>query len=444
MGVMMQAFYWDCPQQENLVGTWWDHVRAQVPRLCGAGITALWLPPVHKAGNVEGMSMGYDPYDYFDLGEFNQKGGVSTLFGTRDQLEALIKSIHGNAMQVYADMVINHNNGADATELSDVDNVARWTEFKPLSGKFHRNKEHFHPSLYERWDNEVFAGMPDLCHRHPYVYENLMKLVQWLVQDIGFDGFRFDFVKGYGSWVVKSIMEYRYQRNGKCIEPYGVAECWDNIRVISDWLKDVNAWSDSPVDAFDFPLRWQLKALCDSYGYDLRNLSRQELLFRSKPESAVTFVDNHDFRGGNTPEIVNDKLLAYAFILTHEGYPCIYWKDYYIYSLALSGSRNGIDALLEVHEQYANGQTLIRYSEADLYVMERSGSEGKSGLVFVLNNSDIWRGAEVCTTRASSKWTSIAWWSAHDLRQPEDKRSDAGGRVALYAPPRGFAVYVVN
>ena len=27
--------------------------------------------------------------------------------------------------------------------------------------------------------------------------------------------------------------------------------------------------------------------------------------------------------------IVNDKLLAYSFIMVHEGYPSIFWFDYY-------------------------------------------------------------------------------------------------------------------
>ena len=26
--------------------------------------------------------------------------------------------------------------------------------------------------------------------------------------------------------------------------------------------------------------------------------------------------------------VTNDKLLAYSYILTHEGYPCVFWKDY--------------------------------------------------------------------------------------------------------------------
>lgn len=34
-----------------------------------------------------------------------------------------------------------------------------------------------------------------------------------------------------------------------------------------------------------------------------------------------------DFGGDDNPGIVNDKMLAYAFILTHEGYPCVFWQE---------------------------------------------------------------------------------------------------------------------
>lgn len=117
MGVMLQAFYWDCPRAEGKEFKWWDHVRAQIPALAQAGFTSLWLPPAHKAANLGGPSMGYDPYDYYDLGEFDQKGGVPTWFGTEQELLALIETAHQHGMTVLADMVINHNSGADATEL---------------------------------------------------------------------------------------------------------------------------------------------------------------------------------------------------------------------------------------------------------------------------------------------------------------------------------------
>ena len=64
MGVMMQAFYWDCPREDRKEFQWWNTIREQVPSLAKVGFTALWLPPVHKPGNLAGPSMGYDPYDY--------------------------------------------------------------------------------------------------------------------------------------------------------------------------------------------------------------------------------------------------------------------------------------------------------------------------------------------------------------------------------------------
>ncbi len=78
MGVMMQAFHWDCPREDKKEFQWWNYVHAEIPALAKAGFTSLWLPPIHKAANLSGPSMGYDPYDYYDLGEFDQKGSIPT------------------------------------------------------------------------------------------------------------------------------------------------------------------------------------------------------------------------------------------------------------------------------------------------------------------------------------------------------------------------------
>jgi alpha-amylase len=114
MGVMLQAFYWDCPALESCEHKWWIEIKKRIPALQKVGFTALWLPPVSKAAWWK--SMGYDPYDYYDLGEFNQKGEVPTWFGTRDELEDLVKAVHDHGMQVYADLVFNHNSGGDEQE----------------------------------------------------------------------------------------------------------------------------------------------------------------------------------------------------------------------------------------------------------------------------------------------------------------------------------------
>lgn len=290
----------------------------------------------------------------------------------------------------------------------------------------------------------TFGDMPDLSHRNPYVYTELLKLACWLIEEVGFDGFRYDFVKGYGASTIQAYQEYQYVRGGQPIQPYGVAEFWDNARAIEGWVDIANFSNDNPVDAFDFPLREMLKALCDQYGFSLRNLATWETVLQKQPQTTVTFVENHDLRDEGRP-IINDKLLAYSYILTHEGYPCVFWKDYFNYNLALRDTPNGIDALVGAHEKYAGGATQILYLDDNLYIMQRMGYADKPGLIYVLNNrGDDWRGAWVTTQETNVSFRPVAWWSKNDLARPIGQSTSRDGRGQFFAPPRGFAVYVLK
>ncbi|MFZ5904876.1 MAG: alpha-amylase family glycosyl hydrolase [Chloroflexota bacterium] len=444
MGVMMQAFHWDCPREDKKEFQWWNYVREKVPALAAVGFTSLWLPPVHKAGNIFGPSMGYDPYDYYDLGEFDQKGGVPTWFGTRAELGQLIETAHSHGLSLIADMVINHNNGADVQEVNPITGQSRWTRFDPKSGKFPRNWESFHPNMYESWDEMTFGDMPDLSHRNPAVYAEILKLARWLVEEVGFDGFRYDFVKGFSAIVITAIQEYRYMRGGRYFKPYGVAEFWDSATNTLNWVNLANFSNSNPVDAFDFPLREMLKSLCDQYGFSLETFASWETVLKKQPQTTVTFVENHDLRDEGRP-IINDKLLAYSYILTHEGYPCVFWKDYYNFGLALEGTPNGIAALVRAHETYAGGAAETIYLDRDLYLMQRTGFGDQRGLVYVLNNrGDRWDGARVHTRWPNAEFFPVAWWSKTDMNQPQNQRTDSAGRGQFYAPPRGYAVYAMK
>jgi alpha-amylase len=57
------------------------------------------------------LSMGYDPTDYFDFGNYNQNGTTETRFGSKTELVSLISKAHSENIQVYADIVLNHNSG---------------------------------------------------------------------------------------------------------------------------------------------------------------------------------------------------------------------------------------------------------------------------------------------------------------------------------------------
>src|SRR5256885_14011106 len=86
-GVMMQGFYWDCP------GPWYPTVQAQAVSLRniagGYGINRIWFPVPQKSASG-GFSMGYDPFDYYDLGAYSQNGGPGTHFGTQAQLKSAV------------------------------------------------------------------------------------------------------------------------------------------------------------------------------------------------------------------------------------------------------------------------------------------------------------------------------------------------------------------
>ena len=160
-----------------------------------------------------------------------------------------------------------------------------------------------------------------------------------------------------------------------------------------------------------------------------------------RPASAVTFVENHDIV--RQAPIVNDKIMAYAWILTHDGYPCIFWYDYFNLGLARGENSNGIVALINVHEHYAFGNTKVLYTDDNLYIMQREGIDDKQGLVFVLNNNgEVWQGKEVTTKWSNKKFTPLAWNGKNDNSIPDDKTTDDNGYSDFWAPPRGYAVYV--
>jgi hypothetical protein len=56
-----------------------------------AGFTAVWLLPPYKRG-AESDDVGCGVCDRYDLGEFDQKGSISSRYGTREELRSAVKA----------------------------------------------------------------------------------------------------------------------------------------------------------------------------------------------------------------------------------------------------------------------------------------------------------------------------------------------------------------
>ena len=146
-GIMMQYFEWYMKCNKNL----WNSLKKKGDELTKLGVTALWLPPAYKGIGGEN-EVGYAVYDVYDLGEFDQKGSISTKYGTKDEYLDAIISLQQYGINVYADIVLNHKMGADKLQtitavkcnwenhnevISDEETVEVWTKFT-FPGRNHK------------------------------------------------------------------------------------------------------------------------------------------------------------------------------------------------------------------------------------------------------------------------------------------------------------------
>src|SRR5687768_877715 len=81
----------------------WRTREKRTPYLCMAGYGAVWTPPPGRASG--GQSVGYDVYDRFDLGS----AASPTLYGTETGLKTTASQMHRAGVNVYTDLVWNHN-----------------------------------------------------------------------------------------------------------------------------------------------------------------------------------------------------------------------------------------------------------------------------------------------------------------------------------------------
>ncbi|WP_035571576.1 alpha-amylase [Halonatronum saccharophilum] len=420
---LMQAFYWEMkegeykenfPEEDNL----WRLLKKQAGELAKIGITELWIPPANK-GHAGVYDVGYGSYDLWDLGEFEQKGTRRTKYGSREELEEAVEVLHNVGIRVYYDAVMNHMMGADELEVVPLDESSLsnpggeaevWTKFnypgrKGKYDSFSWNWEHFNGTdwtenlgggLYlfkdKEWDNtycwedDYLMGV-DYDYLNPEVQKQMKKWGKWIINQIGFDGFRLDAVRHIDVNFMNGWIEELQFDTEK--EVTFIGEAWfEDLDEIRGYLRVLD---NLQMKVFDFPLRSAFKSLRDG-NLDMRWLGGEGLVNQQGYEDrAVTFVDNHDTDrdsgGYGINSIYNRKYQAYTYILTREhGLPTVFWKDYYQY-----GMKEGLDKLIEVRRDFAYGKGYESYSnDFNTYSYVREGVEEieGSGLVMMITQDN--------------------------------------------------------
>jgi Alpha amylase, catalytic domain len=160
--VLLQGFWWDYWNNNFRFG-WANYLTELAPRLRAMGIDAIWIPPAAK--NNSAGSVGYAPFDMYDLGDKYQKQqGDTTRLGTKDELLRMIAVMHANGIEVIEDMVINHNSdaagagGQDTEPGRSMQSASGYKNFRFVSYKTPRIDE----SVNDYWTRSTITFIPTM------------------------------------------------------------------------------------------------------------------------------------------------------------------------------------------------------------------------------------------------------------------------------------------
>jgi len=355
--VMLQAFYWD-----SYTDSKWTNLSLKADEISGS-FDLVWLP---ASGNALGNGMGYLPVYYFDQ---NSK------FGSKAELKTLISTLKTNGTECLADIVVNHRNG-----------VSNWTNFPAeiyngvtytwgpeaiCSTDEVRNEVGQATPTGAADTGDDFNGGRDIDHTNVNVRNTIKAYLQFMKNDMGYAGWRFDMTKGFSAGYIGEYCD-------AAGAGYSVGEYWDSSwDALNAWIKGTGNKSTT----FDFSLKY---ALNEAFaGNDLTKLVwtyngvNQPAGLIHHPDTkryATTFVDNHDTgRSDNTSRFTGNVLAANAFILSSPGVPCI-WLSHW------NANKDKIREMIAARKAvqlHSESTVTVNQTSANIYVATVTGKLGK-------------------------------------------------------------------
>ena len=324
-GVMLQGFSWDSYNDSQ-----WKILANQADDMKGY-IDLVWLPQSGKCAETVQV-MGYKPYYYF-----NQNSS----FGTETELRNLITKFKANGIGAIADVVINHRNTEGWFNFPA--ETYKGVTYQMLPTDICKNDDQGKTATQAATDGVSlsnnndegtdFDDCRDLDHKSANVQKIMKAYVDYLKNDLGYIGFRYDMVKGFDGI---HVADY----NDAVGVEYSVGEYWDGNDKIESWINRTNKKSA----AFDFQFRYNVRdAVNGTTNGKLGSSSDWSKLYSSNNlmhdasyrRYAVTFVENHDtqYRSADSQNdpLRKDTLAANAYLLAMPGTPCIFqihWNEY--------------------------------------------------------------------------------------------------------------------
>ena len=315
--VLLEGFHWtsatDCPVGTTYPNGWYGILSQNASRIAGDGVNMVWFPPVSDAGSTE----GYLP---------RQLNVFTNSYGSQTAQTAAVTAVKNAKMVPIADIVVNHRVGT--TDWADFTNPD-WGATKTVNYTVTADDEWTGTKSMNGDTGATISSARDLDHKNPTV-QNGIKTWLNLVKGLGYQGWRYDMVVGYGA-------SYVGMYNDSTAPVFSVGEYWDyNAQNVVNWIDGTNSDSTKRSAAFDFPYRNNLyNAVVNGHWNWLGTGQTHSIsgVVGLWAEKAVTFLENHDTEearnGANAPAFPNGTatMEGYAVLLTHPGTPMVFWGD---------------------------------------------------------------------------------------------------------------------
>ncbi|XP_038693855.1 alpha-amylase 3, chloroplastic-like [Tripterygium wilfordii] len=350
--ILCQGFNWESHRS----GKWYMDLKRKAAEISSMGFTVIWLPPPTESVSPE----GYMPKDLYNL---------NSRYGSIHELKDLVKTLHEVGIKVLGDAVLNHR-CAHYKNQNDVWNIfggrLNWDDRAVVA-----DDPHFQ-GKGNKSSGDNFHAAPNIDHSQDFVREDIKEWLCWLREEIGYDGWRLDFVRGFWGGYVKDYMDSS--------EPYfAVGEYWDSLSYtygemdhnqdahrqrIIDWINAANGTAG----AFDVTTKGILHSALERCEY--WRLSDQKGkppgVLGWWPSGAVTFIENHDTGStqGHWRFPSGKEMQGYAYILTHPGTPAVFYDHIF------SHYQSEIAALISVRNRnkiHCRSMVKIIKAERDVY-----------------------------------------------------------------------------
>ncbi len=375
-GVMLQGFYWDSYQD-----TQWSHLENQADEL-SKYFSLIWVPQSGYCNTLQNQ-MGYAPIWWFRH---------DSAFGSETELRKMIKTFKDKGTGIIEDVVINHRNGntnwCDFPEETWKGQTMHWSLADICKGDDQGETEKHGYALTGNNDTgDDFNGARDIDHTSVNAQKNIMAYLDFLLNDLGYTGFRYDMVKGFAA---KYIGKYNTSAKPK----FSVGEYWDNTGNIKKWINGTKV-DDVPTSAaFDFDMKYRIFEAFSSDG-DWSKLNGECLARDSYyKQYAVTFVDNHDTGRtdghGSSPLFANIEA-ANAYILAMPGTPCVFLPHWLQYKTA-------IKRMIATRRAVGISNILQAEAKHDGFVLKVKGSKGELLLILGTTTDANTQGMKLATS----------------------------------------------